>query len=85
MLELWEDMQEEGALDCNHGKQSNLTSHSAQINLLLVYPLVYMLELHYQRPPSVTLALMYVSYLEGAEGKTKLFLLSIFEEVFIGL
>lgn len=44
-----------------------------------------MLELHYQRPPSVTLALMYVSYLEEAEGKTKLFLLSIFEEVFIGL
>lgn len=53
-----ESVQEEGAWNCNGGRQSYVNSQSAQINLLLVYPLVYMLELPYQRPPSVTLALI---------------------------
>ena len=65
-------------LDCSGRRQSSFTSHSAQISLLLAYPLEYMLKLHYQRPPSVTFALMYVKSLEGAERKTKLVWLSIF-------
>ena len=50
-MELREGMQEEGAVNCNGGKQRNLTSHSAQINLILVCPFVYMLELLHKRPP----------------------------------
>ena len=50
-MALCEGVQEEGPLNCNGGKQRNLISRSAQSNLILVCPFIYMLELLPKRPP----------------------------------